>query len=164
MRDSRQKILNWDDAAAQVQKRQDQGIKVVFTNGCFDLLHVGHLRYLTEARKLGGFLVVGLNSDRSIREIKGQGRPVNPEDHRAEVLAGLEVVDAVVIFDQPDPQELISRLQPDVLVKGGDWPVDRIVGRETVWDRGGLVTTIALTPGVSTTEIIRRLKSVRLDD
>lgn len=151
------KVMNWADAAAEMQTRRRAGHKTVFTNGCFDLLHVGHLRYLTEARALGDFLVIGLNSDRSVREIKGPSRPVTPQEQRAEVLAGLSVVDMVVVFDQPDPLELIKTLQPDILVKGGDWPLDRIIGRDVVEGRGGRVLTIPLTPGVSTTNIIKTI-------
>ncbi len=157
MADHRDKIMTWDQARKEIQTLRKAGQKVVFTNGCFDLLHLGHLRYLTEARKLGDFLVIGLNSDRSTREIKGPGRPIMPEEQRAEILAGLSVVDGVVIFDQPDPLELISALKPDVLVKGGDWPPDKIIGREVVEKNGGYVTTIPVTPNISTTAIINRI-------
>ena len=132
----RDKIMTWPQARACVETEHAAGRKVVFTNGCFDLLHVGHLRYLTEARQLGDMLVVGLNSDRSVRQIKGPTRPITPEEQRAEVLAGLTVVDLVTIFDQPDPLQLIELLEPDVLVKGGDWPLDRIIGRDPVEARG----------------------------
>lgn len=151
------KILSWDEAKARVQALRREGRKIVFTNGCFELLHVGHLRYLGRAGACGDFLVIGLNSDRSVREIKGPSRPVIPVDQRAEVLAGLEVVDAVVVFDQPNPLELIIALEPDVLVKGGDWPIEKIVGRQEVEARGGRVLNIPLTPGVSTTRLIDRI-------
>lgn len=154
------KIMTWDQARSLVESAHRDGRRAVFTNGCFDLLHVGHLRYLTDARSLGDMLIVGLNSDRSVREIKGATRPITPVDQRAEVLSGLSVVDAVVVFDQPDPLKLIAHLQPDVLVKGGDWPIDRIIGRDVVEVRGGRVLTIPLTPGVSTTEIIQRILSL----
>jgi D-beta-D-heptose 7-phosphate kinase/D-beta-D-heptose 1-phosphate adenosyltransferase len=153
------KILKWDEALYRVEawRRDMGGVKLVFTNGCFDLLHVGHVRYLAEARALGDFLAIGLNSDRSVREIKGPKRPIVPQDQRAEVLAALEAVDAVVIFDEPTPFELIALLGPDVLVKGGDWPVDKIVGREIVEARGGRVLSIPLTPDASTTGLVERI-------
>ncbi|MBF0528866.1 MAG: D-glycero-beta-D-manno-heptose 1-phosphate adenylyltransferase [Deltaproteobacteria bacterium] len=149
--------MTWEQALNTVQNWRRQRLTVVFTNGCFDLMHIGHLRYLSEARALGQALVVGLNSDRSIREIKGPSRPIMPQDQRGEILAGLEMIDAVVTFDQPTPLELITWLKPDILVKGGDWPIDRIVGREVVQAQGGRILTIPLTPGVSTTAIIHRV-------
>jgi D-beta-D-heptose 7-phosphate kinase/D-beta-D-heptose 1-phosphate adenosyltransferase len=158
MSDYRDKIMTWAAAASKVEACRRAGRKVVFTNGCFDLLHPGHVRYLAEARSLGDILVVGLNSDASVQKIKGPGRPVMPEHERAEVLAGLAAVDAVVLFEEPDPLALIARLQPDVLVKGGDWPLDKIVGREVVEGRGGRVLTVPLLPGVSTSEIIARIR------
>jgi len=158
MSDYRDKIMTWAAAASKVEACRRAGRKVVFTNGCFDLLHPGHVRYLAEARSLGDILVVGLNSDASVQKIKGPGRPVMPEHQRAEVLAGLAAVDAVVLFEEPDPLALIARLQPDVLVKGGDWPLDKIVGREVVEGRGGRVLTVPLLPGVSTSEIIARIR------
>lgn len=134
--------------------------RIVFTNGCFDLLHVGHTRYLKAAKALGDLLVVGVNSDASVRSLsKASDRPVVGEDQRAEVLAALACVDYVVVFPEPDPLNLITALQPDVLVKGGDWPVDRIIGREVVERRGGTVKTIALVPGMSTTALIERIRS-----
>lgn len=143
-----------------VKKRQAwkrAGKKVVFTNGCFDLLHIGHVRYLEAARAMGEALVVGVNSDRSIREIKGPHRPVLPDAERAELLAGLACVDAAVIFDEPDPLTLITALQPDVLVKGGDWAPNQIIGREVVEGAGGVVKTVPMVPGRSTTSIIERV-------
>jgi D-beta-D-heptose 7-phosphate kinase/D-beta-D-heptose 1-phosphate adenosyltransferase len=143
--------------------RRAKGERIVFTNGCFDLMHVGHVRYLQSARKLGDLLVVGVNTDASVRALsKGAGRPIVPEAQRAEVVAALACVDYVVLFDEPDPGRLIAELQPDVLVKGGDWPADKIVGREIVEARGGTVKTIPLVPGVSTTALIERiLKTVK---
>lgn len=133
---------------------------LVFTNGCFDLMHIGHTRYLQAARDLGDLLIVGVNSDASVRTLsKGADRPIVPDDQRAEVLAALSCVDYVVIFPEPDPGPLIAALQPDILVKGGDWPLDRIVGRETVEARGGRVQTIPLIPGVSTTTLLQRIRS-----
>jgi len=130
----------------------------VFTNGCYDLLHVGHLRFLSAAAELGDLLVVGLNQDESVRRIKGPGRPFVPFPERAEVLAGLEVVDWVVGFSEDTPATLIEALLPDVLVKGGDWGVDRIVGRETVERRGGRVLSLPLVPGRSTTSLVERIQ------
>jgi D-beta-D-heptose 7-phosphate kinase/D-beta-D-heptose 1-phosphate adenosyltransferase len=134
------------------------GKRVVFTNGCFDLLHPGHVRYLAAARALGDALVVGLNSDTSVRRLKGAGRPILSAAERAEVLAGLAAVDHVIVFDDDTPRALIAALAPDVLVKGADWASDDIVGREEVLARGGRVERIALVPGVSTSELIRRIR------
>lgn len=145
--------------AAELARRRAAGARIVFTNGCFDLLHVGHVRYLQEARRLGDLLVVGLNSDASVRTLdKGRERPLVPEAQRAEVLAALACVDYVVVFGEPDPGKLIAELQPDVLVKGGDWAPEQIVGREIVEARGGLVTSIALVPGVSTTALVEKIR------
>lgn len=137
-----------------------KGKRVVFTNGCFDLMHIGHTRYLQAAKALGDVLVVGVNSDASVRTLnKAPDRPVVPEAQRAEVLAALGCVDFVVIFDEPDPLQLITAVQPDVLVKGGDWTIDRIIGREIVEARGGMVKTIPLVPGLSTTALLQRIRS-----
>ncbi len=130
------------------------GEKVVFTNGCFDLLHVGHVRYLNAARDLGDHLVVGLNSDSSVRRLKGPGRPVTPESERAEILCALTAVDAVVLFEEDTPLGLIEAVEPDVLVKGGDWALEAIVGREVVEGRGGRVVTIPVVAGRSTSALI----------
>jgi D-beta-D-heptose 7-phosphate kinase/D-beta-D-heptose 1-phosphate adenosyltransferase len=138
--------------------RRASGARLVFTNGCFDLLHPGHVRYLEAARALGDVLVVGLNDDASVRRLKGPGRPVLDLAERAEVLAGLAAVDHVVPFTEDTPMHLIEALQPDVLVKGADWGADDIVGREVVLARGGRVARIDLVPGVSTTEILRRIR------
>jgi D-beta-D-heptose 7-phosphate kinase/D-beta-D-heptose 1-phosphate adenosyltransferase len=140
---------------------QAAGGTIVFTNGVFDLLHPGHVRYLQEARRLGDALIVGLNSDRSVRAIKAIGRPLNTEDERAEVLLGLVSVDAVVVFDEDTPYQLIAAIQPDLLVKGSDWGADEIVGRDIVEARGGRVVRIDLAPGHSTTELIRRVQTSR---
>lgn len=131
----------------------------MFTNGVFDLLHPGHVRYLQEARREGDALIIAVNSDRSVRAIKGPSRPINPEEERAEVLAALACVDAVIVFDEDDPQQVIDRLQPDVLVKGADWATDAIVGRETVERRGGRVVRIPLAEGYSSSAIIRKIRS-----
>jgi D-beta-D-heptose 7-phosphate kinase/D-beta-D-heptose 1-phosphate adenosyltransferase len=141
-------------------KMKRAGKRLVFTNGCFDLLHAGHVRYLSEARALGDALVVALNSDRSVRELKGEGRPILNEQERAEVIAALEAVDYVIVFDEETPRELIAALLPDVLVKGGDWPLDQIVGRDEVEAAGGKVLSLPYVEGSSTTEIIERIKSL----
>lgn len=133
------------------------GRRIVFTNGCFDLLHIGHTRYLQEARRLGDLLIVAINSDASVSALKGPERPLVPEQERAEVLAALACVDYVTMFDAPDPGEVIAAIQPDVLVKGGDWPIERIVGREVVQARGGRVVSLPLVPGSSTTALVRRI-------
>ena len=134
--------------------------RIVFTNGCFDLMHIGHTRYLQADKALGDLLVVGDNSDASVKSLKkASDRPIVGEAQRAEVLSALACVDYVVIFPEPDPLNLITSLQPDVLVKGGDWPVDRIIGREVVERRGGTVKTIPLVPGASTTALIQRIRS-----
>jgi len=148
--------MNIAEAVALASRiRAGSGI-VVFTNGVFDLLHPGHVRYLREARALGDTLIVGLNSDRSVRRIKGPDRPVNPEGERAEVLLALAVVDAVVVFDDDTPHATIAAIQPDVLVKGADWGPNDIVGRDVVEARGGRVVRIPLTPGHSTTGLLQR--------
>jgi len=154
------KVTTREELASLLAERRRQQQRVVFTNGCFDLMHIGHIRYLQAARNLGDVLVVGVNSDNSVRTLdKGTDRPIVPDAQRAEVLAALACVDYVVIFPEPDPGTLIATLQPDILVKGGDWPVDRIVGRETVEARGGRVQTIPLVPGVSTTTLVQRIRS-----
>ncbi|MFW5730231.1 MAG: D-glycero-beta-D-manno-heptose 1-phosphate adenylyltransferase [Desulfonatronovibrionaceae bacterium] len=134
--------------------------RMVFTNGCFDILHPGHVDYLEQAAGLGDSLVVGLNSDASVRRIKNQGRPVNPEEHRARVLAGLACVSMVTVFDEDTPYELIQAVEPHVLVKGGDWPEESIVGRDIVAGAGGRVYSLPLTPGYSTTAVIDRIQSL----
>jgi D-glycero-beta-D-manno-heptose 1-phosphate adenylyltransferase len=154
------KIIPVDELAPLLAEDRRQRRAIVFTNGCFDLMHIGHTRYLQAARSLGDLLVVGVNSDESVRALKkGPERPIVPEAQRAEVVAALACVDYVVIFREPDPGSLIASLQPDVLVKGGDWPLDRIVGRDTVEARGGRVQTIPLVPGISTTTLIQRIRS-----
>jgi D-glycero-beta-D-manno-heptose 1-phosphate adenylyltransferase len=141
--------------AAQVQAR---GGTVVFTNGVFDLLHPGHVRYLQDARSLGEALIVGVNSDRSVRANKGPDRPITPERERAEILLALECVDAVAIFDEETPAEIVKRIHPDVLVKGADWGPDNIVGRDTVEARGGRIVRMPLSEGYSTTALLRRVR------
>lgn len=135
-----------------------EGKTVVFTNGCFDILHAGHVRYLTEAKKLGDLLIVGMNSDDSVRRLKGEGRPVNPSADRAEVLAGLRSVDHIAVFDEATAEELILRLQPDIYVKGGDYSLDRLPESGIVASYGGRTVLIPLVEGRSTTNVIRRLQ------
>ncbi len=154
------KVTTRDELTSLLAERRQRQQRVVFTNGCFDLMHIGHIRYLQAARDLGDVLVVGVNSDGSVRALrKGADRPIVPDAQRAEVLAALACVDYVVIFPEPDPGALIAALQPDILVKGGDWPLDRIIGRDTVEARGGRVQTIPLVPGVSTTALVQRIRS-----
>ena len=145
-------------AIAFVKQLRAAGRTVVFTNGVFDLLHPGHVRYLQSARALGDALIVGLNSDRSVSSNKGPGRPITPDAERVEILEGLTFVDAVVIFDEPTPYELIAAVQPDILVKGADWADNAIVGRDLVEARGGKVIRVPIEPGHSTTSIIERIR------
>ena len=153
------KVLSISEAEAFAGRLRQGHRTVVFTNGVFDLLHPGHVRYLRDARREGDALLVAINSDRSVRAIKGPARPLNPAPERAEVLAALECVDAVVVFDEDNPQEIVSRLQPDVLVKGADWKADAIIGRESVEARGGRVVRIPLAEGYSTSAIIDKIRS-----
>lgn len=154
------RVVTQDELIVAVAERKRNGERVVFTNGCFDLLHPGHVRLLEQARGLGDVLVVGLNSDASVRAIKGAGRPVIPEAERAEVLAALECVDYVALFEEPTPRELIARVLPDVLVKGADWGADEIVGRAEVEAAGGRVEQVELEPGWSTTAILERMRKL----
>lgn len=148
-----------NDADALVRRVRAEGKTVVFTNGVFDILHPGHVRYLRDARALGDLLIVGVNSDRSVKALaKAPGRPINGEEERGEVLAALASVDAVVVFDEDTPHAIISALQPDVLVKGADWDENAIVGRDIVEARGGRVVRIPLAEGYSTTAIINRIR------
>ena len=151
------RVLSLHEAILQFGRGKRNGRRVVFTNGCFDLLHPGHIETLEKARSLGDALVVGVNSDRSVREMKGEGRPILPEQERAEILAALECVNGVVIFDEPTPREIIAALLPDILVKGGDWASDRIVGREEVEAAGGKVVSIPIVAGYSTTAILEKI-------
>lgn len=154
------KVLPRDQLLSVLSGERAKGKRIVFTNGCFDLMHIGHTRYLQAAKALGDVLVVGVNSDVSVRTLdKAPDRPIVPEAQRAEVLAALGCVNFVVIFDEPDPLPLIAAVQPDVLVKGGDWTIDRIVGRELVEARGGVVKTIPLVPDMSTTGLLQRIRS-----
>jgi D-beta-D-heptose 7-phosphate kinase/D-beta-D-heptose 1-phosphate adenosyltransferase len=154
--------LSLHQAILQFGPGKRNGRRLVFTNGCFDLLHPGHIRTLEKARSFGDALVVGVNSDRSVREMKGSGRPILPEHERAEILAALESVDAVVIFDEPTPHETIAALVPDVLVKGGDWASDAIVGREVVEAAGGRVISIPVVAGHSTSAILEKIRKLEM--
>ena len=151
--------MTLDLAVALVDRSRAAGRRIVFTNGVFDLLHAGHVHYLQHARSLGDVLIVGLNSDRSVRANKGAGRPITPQTERAEILEALTCIDAVVVFDEETPYDLIKALQPDVLVKGADWAEDAIVGRDLVEQRGGRVVRVPLEPGRSTSAIIRKVTS-----
>jgi D-beta-D-heptose 7-phosphate kinase/D-beta-D-heptose 1-phosphate adenosyltransferase len=154
--DSSAKILTRDDLVAAFGHPREE--RVVFTNGCFDLIHPGHVAYLEAARALGDVLVVGLNTDASVSRLKGPGRPLVPEEARARVMAGLGAVDAVTFFDEDTPAELIAALRPDVLVKGGDYALDQIVGRDTVEADGGEVRVIPFLPGYSTTRLLQHIR------
>ena len=154
-------VLSLAQAVAWVAHLRHDGKTIVFTNGVFDLLHPGHVRYLQDARREGDALIVGVNSDRSVREIKGPDRPITPDAERAEIVAALACVDAVFIFDEADPAHVIERLQPDVLAKGADWAADRIIGREIVEARGGRVVRIPLAEGFSSSAIIKKILAAR---
>lgn len=156
------KVITEELLLPLLARARTQRKRIVFTNGCFDLMHVGHTRYLQAAKELGDLLVVGVNSDASVRKLsKSTDRPIVPESQRAEVLSALGCVDYVVLFSEPDPHRLIRAVQPDVLVKGGDWSIDTIVGRDVVEERGGVVKTIPLVPGISTTTLIHRIRSTQ---
>ncbi|MDP2277455.1 MAG: D-glycero-beta-D-manno-heptose 1-phosphate adenylyltransferase [Nitrospirota bacterium] len=149
------KMLDWKELKTKIDEAKAAGKKVVFTNGCFDIIHAGHVRYLREAIKLGDVLVIGLNSDKSVSKIK-PGRPLNPQDQRAEVLASLEMVDYVTMFDEETPYELIKLLKPDVLVKGGDWKKEDIVGSDIAKE----TRSLPYVKGISTTKLIERIKKL----
>ena len=158
------KIMTTEKLAARLDEARKSGKKVVFTNGCFDILHAGHVRYLAAAGAEGDLLVVGMNSDASVRLIKGDRRPVVHQDHRAEVLASLGCVDYVVLFDAPQPLELIRTLKPDVLVKGADWTPQMIVGSDFVKSNGGSVVRISMVPEISTSRIIEKILELHRQD
>ena len=154
------KILPLDESYRVIDRHKARGARVVFTNGCFDLLHPGHTRYLTEARKLGDLLIVAINSDRSVRALKGDGRPIFPQEERAEILAALEAVDYVTIFDDSTPQVVIARMLPQILVKGAGWRPNEIVGRAEVEAAGGRVISMPAVPGISTTAIVEAVHKI----
>ena len=149
------KTVNWNELKQHVERLKTEGKRLVFTNGCFDIIHAGHIRYLKEAKALGDLLIIGLNSDKSVSSIK-PGRPVNPQDQRGEVLSSLEMVDYVTLFDEETPYELIKLLQPDILVKGGDWKREDIVGSDIAKE----TYSLPYIKGISTTEIIERIKKL----
>ena len=151
------KILSFSKIKQLSKQYRDAGKTIVFTNGCFDILHAGHVKYLTLAATYGQILILGLNSDRSVKIIKGDKRPVIGEDHRSIVMAALECIDHVVLFDDPDPGKLIETIIPDVLVKGADWPEDQIVGADFVKSNGGCIKRVVLEPDISTTKIIEKI-------
>ena len=157
MLEASEKVLDRHSLKMRVELLRKVGKRLVFTNGCFDLLHIGHVRYLQAARGYGDHLAVGVNSDSSVRQIKGPNRPIVPEVQRSEVVAALACVDWVTVFDEPDPSALITLLVPDVLVKGADWSRDDIIGAEEVEKAGGRVVRIPLEPGVSTSTLMERI-------
>ena len=154
-----ERVLTWEAAQAAIARLRREGRTIVFTNGVFDLLHPGHVRYLQQARELGDALFIGLNADASVKRNKGEGRPINSETERAELLAALQCVDGVVLFDEDTPARIIDALQPDVLVKGADWAADRIVGRDTVEARGGRVVRVTVAEGHSTSALVQRVRA-----
>lgn len=154
------KILNKEEALKQVQDWQSEGKKIVFTNGCFDIVHLGHIDYLEKARNLGDKLVLGLNTDASVKRLKGESRPVVNEYARARMMSAFEFVDTVILFDEPTPQELIETICPNVLVKGDDYSIANIVGADFVMAKGGEVKTISLVNGYSTSAIIKKIKDL----
>ena len=151
-------VVDWRELQGLLRSEQTQPKIVVFTNGCFDILHAGHVRYLAEAKKLGDVLIVGLNSDASVRKLKGAGRPVNSAADRAEVLAGLRAVDHVVVFEEETAEELVRRLQPDIYVKGGDYSLDRLPEAAIVASYGGRTVLVPMLEGRSTTQVIRKMQ------
>lgn len=155
---AREKIKGRSELAPLLRALQKSGKRVVFTNGCFDLIHPGHVRYLERARTLGDILVVAVNSDDSVLRLKGEGRPILSDNHRCEIIGSLHCVDYVTVFSEDTPLQIIEQLRPDVLVKGGDWPIDQIVGRATVEASGGRVVAIDFEEGFSTTSIINRIR------
>ena len=157
----RSKILNWEEAAAKVKNWKAAGQRIVFTNGCFDLLHYGHLHYLAEAKDLGDKLIIGVNSDASVSRLKGPHRPIKDETTRLHLLAAMICVDAVVLFEEDTPLELIKALLPDVLVKGGDWQPHQIVGADVVLEKGGKVKSLPFIEGYSTTNYEKKIKGGR---
>ena len=153
------KVKDLNALAELVLKHKNDGKKIVFTNGCYDILHVGHIHCFQESKRLGDILIVAVNSDRSVGILKGPLRPIVPEGERAELIAAMESVDYVTIFDQEDPFEVVSAVKPDILIKGGDWSIETIVGRELVESYGGKVMNIPLVEGISTSEIIEKIVS-----
>jgi len=152
-------LINWNEITDLVKKLRNQDKTIVFTNGCFDIIHAGHVQYLQEAKALGDILVIGLNSDASVKRLKGAERPVNDQNDRAIVLSAIKSVDYVVIFKEDTPYDIIKQIKPDILVKGGDWPEDEIVGHDIVKANGGIVKSLSFRPGNSSTSIIEKMKN-----
>ena len=155
---TRKKVVSLEAAAAAAKTARREGKRVVFTNGCFDLIHAGHVQCLQAARESGDFLIVGLNSDQSIRRLKGEGRPIFPQEDRAELIAGMQAVDRVFLFGEDTPLESIRRIRPDRIVKGGDWEPDQVVGRKEVESWGGDILTVPLRTGRSTTSLLEEIR------
>ncbi|MBN1833324.1 MAG: D-glycero-beta-D-manno-heptose 1-phosphate adenylyltransferase [Deltaproteobacteria bacterium] len=160
MESYRSKIKGLSSMKQEIDGLKSKGKRIVFTNGCFDILHPGHTRYLYAARGLGDYLIVAVNSDTSVRAIKGDERPVHPQEVRTEMLAALGCVDGVIVFDEEDPLKVIQYLMPDVLVKGGDWPENKIIGADVVKAAGGAVKTIPFVTGFSSTDLINKLREI----
>ncbi|AHM60465.1 rfaE bifunctional protein [Flammeovirgaceae bacterium 311] len=156
---SSNKIFSLPALQTKLTEWRNEGERIVFTNGCFDLLHLGHIDYLEKASQLGERLIIGINSDTSVRRLKGNSRPLQPEDARARLLAALAFIDAVVLFEEDTPEELIRQVEPDVLVKGDDYTIENIVGADFVLQKGGVVRTISLVEGCSTTALVNKIKS-----
>jgi D-beta-D-heptose 7-phosphate kinase/D-beta-D-heptose 1-phosphate adenosyltransferase len=161
MEEYRKKIKDLPSLKKEIEALKAQGKRIVFTNGCFDLLHPGHMRYLYDARQMGDYLVVAVNTDRSVKAIKGPSRPVQSQDERTELLAALSFVDAVVLFDEDNPLTVIKHLVPNVLVKGGDWTEDKIIGADVVKRAGGVVKSLPFVAGFSTSAIIEKIRDKR---
>lgn len=161
MEEYRKKIKNLSEITKEIKALKAEGKRIVFTNGCFDLLHPGHLRYLYAARQMGDYLVVAVNTDRSVKAIKGENRPIQSQDERTELLAALSFVDAVVLFDEDNPLKLIQQLLPDVLVKGGDWTENTIIGADVVQKAGGVVKSLPFVAGYSTTAMIGKIRNTQ---
>jgi rfaE bifunctional protein nucleotidyltransferase chain/domain len=161
MEEYRKKIKNLPEFKKEIEALKAKGQRIVFTNGCFDLLHPGHMRYLYAARQLGDYLIVAVNTDRSVKIIKGASRPIQSQDERTELLAALSFVDAVVLFDEDNPLMVIQQLVPNVLVKGGDWTEDKIIGADVVKKAGGVVKSLPFVSGYSTSAIIEKIEKQR---
>jgi D-beta-D-heptose 7-phosphate kinase/D-beta-D-heptose 1-phosphate adenosyltransferase len=153
------KVKDLKDLLKAIEVHREKGEKLVFTNGCYDLIHVGHIRFLTQCKNLGDRLILALNTDRSVKRLKGANRPIFPQDERTEIVSSFEVVDYVTVFDQDDPLEIIRAIKPDVLVKGGDWSLDTIIGRDVVESYGGRVLSLPLVAGYSTSRLISAITS-----
>ena len=157
------KLKTWNEISQIAEELRKSDKKIVFTNGCFDILHAGHIQYLKEAKNLGDFLIIGLNSDKSTKLIKGKNRPVNTELDRATVLAALEFADYVVIFEEDNPFNLINLIKPDILVKGGDWKENEIIGSDIVKEKGGKIISLSYKQGFSTTNILNKISALKED-